>query len=268
MPRTKKTLGKKRVRRGKRSAKPSAAFAKRVQAVVSKNVETKTQSHNFAITNFNSPVNNVADVCRVIPLITQGVDQGDRIGDQIRGQKLVFRGHFMINAIPNATGTTIPTGIPTNSRFMVRAFICSVKRFGNYEDAAATTSWMSQFLKNGNTNQGLDGTVQSMYLPVNTESITVHKEWRQVVTIPAIIAQTATATGFSNVTVPLGNTVRLLSASIKCKKLLKYDTVGFSPQNFAPFFVLSYCHLDDSSPDIITAKISAAYSTTLFYEDA
>lgn len=260
---------KRPIRRGgrKRTTKPSKSFAKKVNSVIHKNAETKDQSYSFPINVFNSPVNNVADVCRVVPTIIQGTANGQRIGDQIKGQKLTIRGHMMINAVPNTTGTTIPTAIPANTRFMIRAFVCSVKKFNNFDDVSATTAWMSNFLKNGNVNQGLDGTVQSMYLPVNTDVITVHKEIKKYVNIPAIYAQTATATGFSNTAVGFEQSCKFFNLTLPFKKLLKYDDDSFSPQNSAPIFVLSYAHLDDSAPDIITAKISCAYVSTLFYED-
>lgn len=258
-----------RRRAGRKStAKPSKAFAKKVTSVIRKNVETKQVSFNLVNTDFNGPVNNVADVIRIIPTITQGTDGGNRIGDQVLGQKLEVRGHMMVNFVPNTTGTAIPTAIPSNCRMMIRAVCCSIKKFSSYDDVSATTTWMNKILKNGNTLQGLDGTVRSMYLPWNHDVITVHKEIKKYITVPAIFAQTATATGFSNTVVGFEQSCKFFNFTLSLKKLLKYDDSSFSPQNDGRFFVISYAKLDDTSPDIITARITANFVSTLHYEDA
>ena len=255
-------------RRAARRNKPSNSFAKKVNAVIHKAVETKDASYTLSVTDFNGPVSNVQDVSRIVPTIQNGTTNGTRIADQILGQKIDFRGHMMINTVFNTTGTTIPTAIPANARLMIRAAIVSIKKFNNFDDVSATTAWMNSILKNGANLQGLDGTLQSMYLPWNKDVITVHKEFKKYVTIPVIYAQTATATGFSNTAVGFENSIKFMNATVKCKKLLKYDNTSFSPQNYAPFFICSYAHLDGSSADLITARITASYVSTLFYEDA
>lgn len=263
----KPTKGRKPYRKP-RGAKPDRNFVKKVKAIIAKDVETKEAFVEYALNTFNGPVNNVADTIKVMPNIFQGTDNGQRIGDNVKLQKMSFKGHMQINVVPNTTGTTIPTAIPNHTRFLVRAFVFSLKRFNNYSDAAATTAWMSQFLKKGNTTQGLDGTVTSMYLPVNTDVITVHKEWLEDLTIPAIYAQTATATGFSNTAVGFENTYKFLMADFKINRKLGYDDTSAEPENFAPLFCLSYCKLDASSSDIIVSKVSCAFVCNAFYEDA
>lgn len=250
------------------SAKPSKAFVKKVKKIMHKDVESKESAYTLTNTDFNGPVNNVADACRVIPSLTQGYGNGQRIADSVLLQRIDLRGHMMINIIPNTTGTSIPTAIPSTCRIMVRAFIFSIKRFANYDDAVATTSYMSKFLKNGLFTQGLDGTVKSMYLPVNTDVITVHKEFRKYISVPAIFAQTATATGFSNTAVGFENSCKFFNFRKSYKKTLKYDDAGFAPQNFAPLFCLSYAKLDDTSPDLLVARVTASYVSSILYEDA
>lgn len=255
-------------RRAYRRNKPSGAFAKKVNAVIHKNVETKDVSYTLPVTDFNGPVSNVADVCRIIPNLQNGNTNGTRIADQIQGQKITVRGHMMINIVPNTTGTSIPTAIPSNCRMMIRAAIVSIKKFNSFDDVSATTAWMNKILKNGSAVQGLDGSLQSMYLPWNHDVITVHKEFKKYVTIPAIFAQTATAAGFSNTAVGFQGSCKFFNATVKCKKILKYDDSSFSPQNFAPFMIYSYAKLDGTSSDIITARVTSSYVSTLYYEDA
>lgn len=263
-------LRKRPVRRAGRkpTAKPSKAFTKKVNSIIHKQTETKDVSYVQSVVDQNGPVNNVADVFRIVPNLQNGTTNGTRISDTVQAQKISFRGHMMINAVPNTTGATIPTAIPANTRLMIRAAIVSIKKFNSFDDVSATTAWMTKILKNGAGVQGLDGTLQSMYLPWNHDVITVHKEFKKYVNIPAIYAQTATAVGFSNTAVGFGGSCKFMNATLKCKKVLKYDEASFSPQNYAPFFICSYAHLDGSSADLITARITASYVSTLFYEDA
>lgn len=261
-----------RPRRARRApAKPSRAFVKQVQKIIHKDAETKQKSYVFTTTAFNSGVNAAGDVLRILPPIDQGTAESQRVGDTITSQKIDVRGHFFINVVPNVSSTlNLPTTIPANARLMIRAFICSVKKFSNYDDAVTNvSSWSSSFLKNGNSSQALDGSIESMYLPVNTDVITVHKEFKRYINMPVLTSST------SGVPVnwiigqsynPAGS-VKFFNANIKCKKVLKYDDTNFSPQNYAPFMVISYAHLDGSSPDVLTTTISSSYVSTLNYED-
>lgn len=257
----------------KYATKPTKKFTKMVKSVIHKNAETKQNSYTFALTTFNSGVSSSGDVLRVIPTIQQGVQESERIGDHITSQKLDVRGHFMITVTPTQanSGSSFNTGIPANARLMIRAFICSVKKYSNYDDVISNFgSWSSNFLKNGSTSQALDGTLQSMYLPVNTDVITVHKEIKKYITVPVInsaFTPTSPTTWALAATTDVRSTVKFFSSSLRCKKVLKYDDSSYSPQNYAPFMVISYAHLDGSSPDVLTTAISANYVSTLFYED-
>lgn len=253
------------------AAKPTKKFTKMVQKIIHKDAETKQNSYTLATTAFNSGITTSGDVLRIIPVVDQGVTESQRIGDTIQGQKIDVRGHFFINVAPTAsTLLNLPTAIPANARLMIRAFICSVKKYSNYDDAVANVaSWSGQFLKNGNASQTLDGSIQSMYLPVNTDVITVHKEIKRYVTCPVL---TSTSSG-APVNWIIGQSydargsVKFFNANLKCKKVLKYDESNFSPQNYAPFMVISYAHLDGSAPDVLETRISASYVSILFYED-
>lgn len=111
----KKTFRKKPLR----MAKPSKALVKTINSVIHKDVETKDASYTMGVTNFNSGVNNVADVLRIIPTIQTGTSNGQRIGDNILTQRMDVRGHIMINTVFNTTGVTIPTAIPNTARMKI-----------------------------------------------------------------------------------------------------------------------------------------------------
>lgn len=256
----------------KKSAKPSRSFVKKVQKIVNADVESKEAHYTYALTAFNSGVNSAGDVIRVLPQVTIGTTTGARIGDVVQGQKLRIRGHMLINTTPITTGSgVIPTGIPNNCRLMVRAFVFSVKRFQNYDDAVSNVAnWSGQFLRNGSSTQALDGTIASMYLPVNTDVITVHKEIKRYITCEGLATITfgTPANQIAMTNVNYQDTTKFFDVGVSCKKTLKYDSSNFSPQNFAPLFCLSYCHLDGSSPDVLTTVVSASFVSTFMYQDA
>lgn len=273
MYKKKTTTSKKCVTRRKTTITPSKKFAKMVNKVISKKAESKQVSYNLGLTSFNGGVNSAGDVLRIVPSLSQGVSEGDRIGDTVSAQKIDVRGHFFISVVPTVSnsGGSFSPAIPANARLMIRAFICSVKKYGNYDDVVANSGgWMSNFLKNGSSSQALNGTIESMYLPVNTDVITVHKEIKKYITVPVIssaftpVSPTAyaLAASFSPT-----DSVKFFNASLKCKKTFKYDDTNFSPQNYAPFMVISYAHLDGSAADVLTTAISATYVSTLHYED-
>jgi len=273
----KKRLGKSRPRIGRKvvrksPAKPSKTFTKLVKSIIHKQAETKSNSHIFALTQFNSGVNSSGDCLRILPQLSQGTGEAQRIGDSVRSQRLSIKGHFLINVSPTvSTTSSLPTAIPANARLMIRAFICSVKRFQNYTDVSANASaWTGHFLKNGNSSQTLDGTIESMYLPVNTHVITVHKEIKRYISIPMLTSTSSAAAPTSWIIGQSSDTrssVKFFSLNLPFKKFLKYDDADFSPQNAAPFMVISYCHLDGSSPDVLTTVVSASFVSTLTYED-
>lgn len=256
-----------------KAVKPSKRFTKMVKTILHKNAETKQNSTTLGLTTFNSGVTFSGDVLRVLPTIQQGVQESERIGDTITGQKIDIRGHFMITVTPTQSnsGGSFNNAIPANARLMIRAFICSVKKYQNYDDVISNFgNWSGNFLKNGSSSQALDGTLQSMYLPVNTDVITVHKEIKKYITVPVIntaftpVSPTTYALAAAYDPTP---TVKFFNANIKCKKTFKYDDSSFSPQNYAPFMVISYAHLDGSSPDVVTTAIQATFVSTLFFED-
>jgi hypothetical protein len=241
------------------------------QLFTNKQKQKQTHFHNGLVA-FNSGVNSGGDVVRVFPNIVQGTGEANRIGDHIRSQKLTIKGHFVINVIPTlSTTSSLPTSIPSNCRLMIRAFICSVKRFQNYEDTVSNVaSWSANFLKNGNTAQALEGSIESLYLPVNTDVITVHKEIKKYISIPMLTSTSSVATPANWIIAQSADprsSVKFFNVTIPCKKLLKYDDNFFTPQNYAPFMVVSYAHLDGTSPDVVTTAVNATFVSTIHFED-
>jgi len=164
----KKTPMKKRV--NKRKSAPKATFAKRVKTVISRMTENKTQNFRGTLTCF--PYTNVNWVTSVIPMtpdnlflnITQGVGQGQRVGNSISVKSLKLSG--VLRPLPYSA-TTNPTPCPLYVKF----FFLTKKELPT--DINVSLSDLFQY---GNSSEGPGDSseIRNMNRMINTDSWTVH----------------------------------------------------------------------------------------------
>lgn len=269
-------------RRGRATAKPKARkyitarkavrkarknnFVRAVKAVISANAESKhayTTSGNV-LTYFNSGINSSGDMLQVLPNISQGIGDNQRIGDQIKGQKLTVSGYVRLN-YNSETLESQP-----RSAVLCRMMILSLKyRNGVYADAiAAATNALPALLKKGGTTSAFTGNLSDINAMVNTDLFTVHHD-RKFYLTQSYLVQPGTA-GQSTMASDVRNAIRFFRINVPCKKVLKYDSAaasGLQPINFAPFLVLGYSYLDASAPDVLGTEVSMQYNTDFTYED-
>lgn len=252
-----------------RPKKPSKSFTKAVQKIIHKDVETKQAFNSFPYTSFNSGINSSGDICRVLPTISKGVNDNNRIGDQIRAMKLTIRGHVLINQVP------IVNGLPTpNSRIAVRMMIVQPKQYSNYNDIVTSASvWLGYLLKEGGTSTSFDGNLQQLYAPINTDAITKYYDKVHYISIDPLY-QYGSLASTNTIVASTGTarSVKFFKKTIKFRnKLLRYDdnvASGTSPTQFNPVLIMGYAHLDGSSPDTVTTVVSMMYDSIVDYEDA
>lgn len=239
-----------------KSCVPSKCFVKKVQTILHRQAESKMANITFDA-QFNSAVSSSGDIIKVLPDVPQGGDNGQRIGDQIRGQKLVIKGHLILG---QAYNTQL-----AEARIGVRMLICSPKRFPSYADSVAnSTNWLNSILSIGPNEMALDGTLRSLYLPINHNSVTCYYDKVIYLTLPYV---NGVATSTSQ---DLHNSVRFFNKTIYLKnKLFKYDNLSPAnqPNNYGPSILFSYVHLDGSIPDTTNTLLTASFVTTLQYED-
>lgn len=241
----------------KATANPTKSFVKKVKKIIHSQAESKIANITFDA-QFNSAATSSGDIIKVLPDVPQGGDNAQRIGDQIRGQKLVVKGHLIL-------GQAYASQI-AESRIGVRMMIVSPKRFPSYADAQVNSSnWLNSVLTIGSNELPLDGTLRSLYLPVNHNSVTCYYDKVVYLTLPYV---NGVATSTSQ---DLHNSVKFFSKTIYLKnKLLRYDNLSPAnqPNNYGPTFLFSYVHLDGSSPDTTNTLLTASFVTTLHYEDS
>jgi len=240
------------------SKEPSKALTKAVQKIIHKNVESKQGYHSVAGVSYNSGINAVGDATRLIPSITQGTGDNQRIGDQLRAQSLIIKGAIVYNPSTGQYGTY------PNARLGVRVMIVQPKAYGTLDDVQSTTgTWSNYLLKKGGSTSAFAGLIQDLWAPINTDAITKYYDKVFYLDNPYQV----TAVGSQD----MKGSTRLFSIKINMRnKVLKFDSSVSSgnPTNFAPVLVIGYCHMDNSAADTLTTAIQLTYDAIFNYEDA
>lgn len=261
----KKGVRKNYKKRKARSSKPSKALIKTIQKVIHKDVETKSAYVQQFNTFFNSGINSGGDCLPLVGTITQGTTDNNRIGDQVRAQKLRVSGHF-ISRFTGTTGTTYYN----NCRIGVRMMIVQPKSFLSAGAIVANaTTWQGQLLKRGSTITGFTGIIPDLYSDINTDAVTVYYDKVSYIQNP--YSNAALFSPDPNLVMPSGTT-RFFSKTINLRnKLLKFSSgidAGATPTNYNPVMILGYAYLDGSSADSVTTQIAMSFDSYVDYEDA
>jgi len=236
--------------------KPKLTFAKKVLSVIHQAAETKVGSVELTLTNFNSGVNSAADCIRLVPNIQNGTLDNQRIGDQIKAQRLRIKGHILMDP---ATYQNY-----NSTRIGVRLMIVQPKMFSEFNSATTNFSvWQNNLLKRGGLTAGFTGLISDLYSDINTDAVT--KLYDRVIYMHQPLVYSATGA------VEIGSTCKFFDISLKVKnKVLKYDqsiASAIQPTNYAPIMLIGYSHLNNSAPDTASTQISAAFLSDLYYED-
>jgi len=257
----KKTTISKAIKRARKSN-----FVKAVKSVIHSQVEDKYAYHSQAssLTYFNSGIDSAGDMLQVIPNISRGSHDNERIGNSITAKWLNIKGYLKLNVNDITDSTRLPA-------VYVRMFLVSPKYRKNYSDVIGSTSPLSSLLKKGGTTSGWTGLISDMYAKVNTELFTVHQE-RKFYLSQSYMATPVGGVLVSNpVASDVRNTVKFFNMSWKCKgKKLLYDAgIGSNvqPVNSSPILLIGYCYLDGSTADTLSTNLGVNYTTNFCYED-
>lgn len=253
------------VRRPKRRMAKPKTFEKKVLAVIHKQAENKMayESGGDVVQKFNGSlaVSGVSALFPLIPSITRGNAEADRIGQQIRAQLLRFKG--CLNLTPTGAGPYAAF----QSRVAVRMMIVQPKHLSNNVQVDST-SWFGALLQKGNTTTSFLGKLTDLWAPINRDAITVYHD--RIFYLNATWVSQVTAAGYY--LIDNSKATKFFDVSVKCKnKVLKYDDntfmgSGLTPTNFAPVALFGYTYLDGSAAGTLT-DVGINYDTTLEFED-
>lgn len=246
-----------------RLSKPAAAAVKRIaKSVVSRASETKFVSLRQD-QSFNSSISSAGECYPVMPQITQGTDDYQRIGDKVSGRTLYIKGHIQYNAAymntPGANNYTPPS--------TVRILILSQKNIkSNLQIPSAPGVDVSNLLKDNvavGTGRAYVGAMTDNLAPINKDLFKVHFDKK--VKMNAVY-QSSDGTGTGGW---IGMKAYYFSCRIKLPKTLYFDdTNGNNPNNFAPFFCLGSVLEDGSSPYSVQTPYRVTFLSTAYFDDA
>lgn len=257
-----KSFKKRKFRKGKTKKRSTRkSFAKRVNAIVNKGRETK-EIYTFANSSVrNSQITTTNDNFFLIGGVSQGVGEGQRIGEEIEAKSITVKGCIVYNPSVGQFGTY------ANTRLMCRVMIVQPKMYKDYSSIQAnSTTWMPTLLSKGPVSVGFTGLLDDLWSPINTETITCYYD--KLIPIQGVYQLTA-----AGITEMQGST-KFFRKTFKFPgsgKKLKYDQAfngGTMPTNFCPVLIMGYAHLNGGAPDVSTTAVELSCTSLVKFKDA
>lgn len=206
---------------------------------------------------FNSPITAYTECYNMLPVITQGTDSMNRIGDKLRPKSLV------VNLYITANGT-----LPTSMLQRVRLFVLEDKSIRNWANISSTPIGTA-LLDFGSFLGGFSGLPNCELIRVNKRRYKVIKD--STVTLSKGTGLTPNVGGINGTqTFVSGQQYHKMTFKIPTPAVLHYSSpMDPYPTNFAPFMCLGYTQPDgDAAPDSGVFKVAVQFSSHLDYEDA
>lgn len=246
----------------KKSSKVSAPVKSYVNRLIRRNEETKFVSNSYTLTSFNAGIGVSADFLALLPPVTQGTAQSQRIGNKVRPTKLVIRGYVIYNADAGSA--------KQDARMIGGRLFC-------FQDKA-TRSYSNNVLNyhlldNGGTSENFVGTPINWCTPHNSDQFTWYADKKMKFLKPFGYTNNTTPTTSNAITGMDSSLFHPFTITLTAKQLpavLLYDqtdSVSY-PTNFAPYLALGYCDFFNGSPDTTTTQLAMQFNATLYFKDA
>lgn len=256
----------------KRTRKSSGLSKKEVSKMIdkkmSKTIETKVGVAEMNGVQFNSSISSTSELYDILPNITEGTGDDNRIGNSILPQYTNIRGY--VYASPDQVLTQAAGPLD------VQMFILRNKRQRN--SLARSVASDLNIIKRGKFKFQYDGTYSSSISPINVEDFDIiMKKGFRLIPIPNVTGSAMTP-NVANVypsNPNSGSTVYKFKHTIDWKKLgvgkLLYDSGTSSyPQNENVFFCLGFAQYNDPNtalPTTIT-PVQVTWTAITYYKDA
>ncbi len=197
----------------------------------------------------------VGDLRQLQPIIGQGTDSNQRIGDSIMLKKVVIRGYYRTSTPGFSTSAV-------NSRIQLRQFIMQQK------GASAQTVFSHAGVFNENNflenSQPYNGAGLDYLTPVNKSAFSVKRERRMTLYQPTLANLAAGQT--SSAGVGLNQSIKYFTHAWNCNQRLEYKTGGEGrAENFKYFMANAINMIDGLNDD---TEIRLTYNVTFYYTDA
>jgi len=249
-----------------KTPKAKKTVTKKVK-VIQRVIEDKQAYSASNATFFNSGIDSAADMLRIIPNITKGVNDNQRVGDQLSAKSLHLKGFLRFLPQPSSGSVNIPKW----GHVAIRMMILSMKTAPNYDAAILNSGLLNNLLRKGGTTVAFTGAISDLYADINTEVFTKH--YNKVFFVnQSYVMQPTGAGNQSAVALDVSKLVKFFNIKLNCKnKIWKYDdgtSSGVLPSNYGPFLCAGYSYMDGSSPDVLSTNLQISWDTIFNYEDA
>jgi len=242
-------------RNTKKSSKTgNKKFSKKVLNLIEEQKEMKVAIHEVS-DGYIADVIESGDLKQLQPIIPQGTDSNQRVGDSIRLKKVVIRGYYR---------TTTPgfTTNAANSRIQLRQFIMSQRgvNAATLFDTPATFD-QNNFLENSGP---YTGAVLDFITPVNQTAFSVKRQRRMTLYQPSLVSLAAGQT--STAGIGLNNSIKYFNHEWNCNQLLRYKTGGANRSDDWKYFLAQAVTMPDGANDDLATRLT--YNVTFYYTDA
>lgn len=237
------------------------------KSVVSKAAEDKFVSMS-TVTSHNSTIASAAECYPMVPQITQGTGDFQRVGHKVRGKYLYIKGYVQYNTSfldTLSTGQTIYVPPAT-----LRVLVLSQKNV-KVGSAVSTSIDTNHLLKDNvgtGTARAYTASVMDNIAPINKDLFRVHMDKK----IKLNFRDTNYYVGGGNAvqSVAVGNDrTKYFTCRIKCPATLAFDDGnGNWPNTFAPFLCMGGVNDDGSAPYTLSTPYRLTALSTLYFEDS
>ena len=220
---------------------------------------TGSQLYNF--TAFSSGITGTNEIYACIPQTVQGLDDNNRIGDELSPIKCSVKLDLSWKDQENQQSFDRTVHI-----FMLQAK--AVQDLANFSAIPIT-----ELLALGNgINGSFDGTKQRSQQPINRAAYTIlhHKQIRLYKAWGRPNGVTGTSiTGTDSLITSLSTSYRRVVLNVKLPQKFHYDTKSATyPENSAPFLVIGWTSNDAVGPADTAINLQVMGTTHMYYKDA
>lgn len=236
----------------RKTRKPPLAVKRYVDRAISRRVETKVSSpdnaHDWYFTSYNEDTNvspSVLYLHQALSNITQGVGQGDRIGNRIRLKKFPCLFQF---STPQASGNDVAMNC--------RLIIGQMKK----DIDPPTDAYFQNLIQKGSSSSPPTNRLESIHLPINKDLWTVKAEKRFMLQPPSATYPT---------TLPLSKNiyhVMRLDIAKYLPKYIEYNDTATAPGNCSLFAFMICSNAIDTYTAVMTVKCPV--TSWVEFEDA
>jgi len=247
--------------RAKKSSKVNAAVKQYVSRTLSRSEETKMVSIEYSFSSFNSQILSPSDLITLMPQLSQGTAQNNRVGNTIRPVRIEVVGY--ITYYPAAA-----TGNLDARMLGARLFCFQDKANRSY----ANSDLNYNLLNLGGSSTNYTGTALNWISPHNNDQFQFFADRKMTILKPygytnnAVPSTTNAITGMDK---SMFHPFKIVLSKKHLPAVFKYDQTDSTtyPTNFNPKLALGYTDLLNASPDIATTQIAMSFVSTLFYKD-